>query len=82
MFDRMARCQPDQGAAVAARAIGALVLIALAVIHVVNLPGTLGPTPLAGIGYLGIIAAAVLIGGVLLARPHWLASAAAATVAV
>jgi hypothetical protein len=48
---------------------------------VVDLPGTLGPTPLVGIGYLGIIAAAVLIGGVLLARPHWLAWAAAAAVA-
>ena len=67
-----------QGADVVARAVGALALAALAVIHVVDLPGTLGPTPLVGIGYLGIIAAAVLIGGVLIARPHWLAWAAAA----
>jgi hypothetical protein len=52
------------------------------VIHVVDLPGTLGPDRLVGIGYLGIIAAAVLIGGVLLARSHWLAWAAAAAVAV
>jgi len=44
------------------RAVGALVLIALAVIHGVDLPGTLGPTPLVDIGYLGIIAAAVLPG--------------------
>jgi hypothetical protein len=29
-----------------------LVLIARAVIHVVDLPGTLSPTPLVGIGYL------------------------------
>ena len=72
MFDRIARWQPDQGAAVAARAVAALALIALAVIHVVDLPGTLGPTPLVGYGYLGIIAAAVLTGGVLLARSHWL----------
>ena len=79
---RIARWQPDQGAAVAARAVGALALAALAVIHVVDLPGTLGPTPLVGIGYLGIIAAAVLIGGVLIARSHWLAWAAAAAVAV
>jgi hypothetical protein len=49
---------------------------------VVDLPGTLGPDRLVGIGYLGIIAAAVLIGGVLLARSHWLAWAAAAAVAV
>jgi hypothetical protein len=48
---------------------------------VVDLPGTLGPTPLVGIGYLGIIAGAVVIGGVLIARPHWLAWAAAAAVA-
>ena len=82
MFDRIAQWQPDRGAAVAARAVGALALVALAVIHVVDLPGTLGPDRLVGIGYLGIIAAAVLIGGVLLARPHRLAWAAAAAVAV
>jgi hypothetical protein len=81
MFDRIAQWQPDQGAAAAARAVGALTLAALAVIHVVDLPGTLGPTPLVGVGYLGIIAAAILIGGVLIARPHWLAWAAAAAVA-
>ena len=65
MFDRFARWQPDQGAAAAARAVGALALATLAVIHVLDLPGTLGPTPLVGIGYLGITAAAILIGGVL-----------------
>jgi len=73
MLARIARWQPDQGAAAAARAVGALALAALAVIHVVDLPGTLGPDRLVGIGYLGIIAAAIVIGGVLIARPHWLA---------
>ena len=82
MVDRIARWQPDPGAAVTARAMAALALAALAVIHVVDLPGTLGPDRLVGIGYLGIIAAAVLIGGVLIARPHRLAWAAAAAVAV
>ena len=82
MVERITQWQPDQSAAVTARAIGALALVALAVIHVVDLPGTLGPTPLVGIGYLGIISAAVLIGGVLIARPHWLAWTAAAAVAV
>ena len=82
MSDRIARWQPDPGAAVAARAVAALALVALAVIHVVDLPGTLGPDRLVGIGYLGIIVSAVLIGGVLVARPHWLAWAAAAAVAV
>src|SRR6185437_7116897 len=81
MFDRIARWQPDRGAAGAARTVGALALVALAVIHVVDLPGTLGPDRLVGIGYLGIIAAAVVIGGVLIARPHWLAWAATAAVA-
>ena len=81
MRDRIAQWQPDQSAAVTARAVAALALVALAVIHVVDLPGTLGPTPLVGIGYLGIIVSAILIGGVLIARPHWLAWAAAAAVA-
>ena len=81
MFARIARWQPDRGAAVAARAVGALALAALAVIHVVDLPGTLGPDRLVGIGYLGIIVAAILTGGVLIARPHWLAWAATAAVA-
>jgi len=78
----MAQWQPDQGAAAAARAVAALALAALAVIHVVDLPGTLGPIPLVGIGYLGIIAGAILVGGVLIARSHWLAWAAAGAVAV
>ena len=81
MLARIARWQPDQGAAATARTVGALALAALAVIHVVDLPGTLGPDRLVGIGYLGIIAAAILIGGVLIARPHWLAWAATAAVA-
>jgi hypothetical protein len=81
MFARIARWQPDQGAAAAARAVSALALAALAVIHVVDLPGTLGPTPLVGIGYLGIVAAAIVTGGVLIARPNRLAWAAAAAVA-
>lgn len=82
MFDRIARWQPDPGAAVAARAVAALALAALAVIHVVDLPGTLGPDRLVGLGYLGIIVSAVLVGGVLIARPHWLAWGATAAVTI
>ena len=82
MLARLGPSQPAQSADVIARAMGALALIALAVIHVVDLPGTLGPTPLVGIGYLGIIAAALGIGGVLIARSHWLVWAAAGAVAV
>ena len=82
MFDRIAQWQPDQGAGASARAVAALALAALAVIHVVDLPGTLGPTPLVGIGYLGIIAGSILVGGVLIARPHPLAWSAAGAVAI
>ena len=81
MFDRMTQSPPAQGADVIARAVGALALSALAVIHVVDLPATLGPTPLVGAGYLGIIAAAVLTGGVMITRSHWLVWAAAGAVA-
>ena len=81
MFARLGPAQPAQGADVIARAVGALALAALAVIHVVDLPATLGPTPLVGAGYLGIIAAAVLTGGVMITRSHWLAWAAAGAVA-
>ena len=82
MLDRMSHSPSAQGADVIARAVAALALAALAVIHVVDLPGTLGPDRLVGIGYLGIIAAAIVTGGVLIARSHWLAWAAAAAVAV
>ena len=81
MFDR-SQAPPAQGADVVARAVGALALAALAVIHVVDLPGTLGPLPLVGLGYLGIITAAVLIGGVMITRSHWLVWAAAGGLAV
>ena len=60
-----------------ARAVAALSLATLAVIHTVDLPGTLGPTPLVGIGYFGIIAAAMLAGGAMIIRSHWLVWAVA-----
>jgi hypothetical protein len=65
-----------------ARAVTAMALAGLAVIHVVDLPGTLGPTPLVGLGYLGIIAAAVVTCGGMIARSHWLVWAAAGAVAI
>ena len=58
---------------VVARAVAVVALAALAVIHVVDLPGTLGPTPLIGIGYFGIIGVAVLAGAVMTIHSHWLA---------
>ena len=81
MLDR-SQALPAQGAEVIARAVGALALAALAVIHVVDLPATLGPTPLVGIGYFGIIAAALGVGAALVARSHWLVWGAAGVVAV
>src|SRR5580704_2059772 len=60
-----------------ARAVAAMALAALAVIHVVDLPGTLGPTPLVGIGYFGIVTVATLAGAVIVVRSHWLVWAVA-----
>jgi hypothetical protein len=82
MLARLGPSQSAQSADVIARTMGALALIALAVIHVVDLPATLGPLPLVGIGYFGIIVAALGVGGVLIARSHWLVWAAAGAVAV
>ena len=83
MLARLRSSQPPaQGADVITRAMGALALIALAVVHVVDLPATLGPTPLVGIGYFGIIAAALGVGAALVARSHWLVWGAAGLVAV
>ena len=76
MHDRLA-ASPPQAADVIARAVGAVALATLAMIHVVDLPGTLGPLPLVGAGYLGIIAAAVVVGGMMIARSHRLVWAAA-----
>jgi hypothetical protein len=77
MHDRLAAPPPAQATDVIARAVGAVALVTLAMIHVVDLPGTLGPLPLIGAGYLGIIAAAAVVGGMMIARPHRLVWAAA-----
>jgi hypothetical protein len=71
MRARLGPSQPAQGADVIARAMGALALIALAVIHVVDLPATLGPIPLVGIGYFGIIVAALGVSVALIAGSRW-----------
>jgi len=71
-----AYASPAQATDLISRAVGAVALATLAMIHVVDLPGTLGPLPLVGAGYLGIIAAAVVLGGVMIARSHRLVWAA------
>ena len=77
MFDYLGPARPAPDTDVIMRAVAVPALAALAVIHVVDLPGTLGPDRLVGIGYLGIIAAAILAGGALIARSGWLPWAAA-----
>jgi len=77
MFGGLGRAQPAPDTDLITRAVGVPALAALAVIHVVDLPGTLGPDRLVGIGYLGIIAAAILAGGAMIARSGWLSWAAA-----
>lgn len=82
MVARFGQSRQAHDAEVIARAVAALALAALAVIHTVDLPGTLGPTPLIGIGYFGIIAVAIMAGGVMIIRSHWLAWAFAGGLAV
>jgi hypothetical protein len=77
MSVRLAVSPPAPTTDVIARAVGAVALATLAMIHVVDLPGTLGPLPLVGAGYLGIIVAAVVVGGMMIARSHRLVWAAA-----
>jgi hypothetical protein len=77
MFDDLGPARPAPDTDMITRAVGVPALAALAVIHVVDLPGTLGPDRLVGIGYLGVIAVAILAGGALIARSGWLAWAAA-----
>lgn len=82
MVGCLGQSRPAQDADVAARAVVAAALAALAVIHAVDLPNTLGPTPLVGVGYFGIIAVAMLAGAVMIVRSHWLAWAVAGGLAV
>lgn len=85
MHDRLAASPPAQATDVTARAVGAVALATLAMIHVVDLPGTLGPLPLVGAGYLGIIAAAVVVGGTMIARSYrlvWVAAGGLAAAAM
>ena len=82
MVGCLGQSRPAQDADAVARAVVAAALAALAVIHTVDLPGTLGPTPLVGVGYFGIIAVAMLAGAVMIVRSHWLAWAVAGGLAV
>jgi hypothetical protein len=73
MIGCLGESRATQESDVVARAVAAMALAALAVIHVVDLPGTLGPTPLVGIGYFGIVAVATMAGAVIVVR--WLRAA-------
>jgi hypothetical protein len=54
-----------------ARAAASIALLTVAVIHVVDLPGTFQATPLIGYAYLPLIAAALLGAGVMMTVPNW-----------
>src|SRR6516162_6312124 len=82
MVGCLGQSRPAQDTDAVGRAVVAAALAALAVIHTVDLPGTLGPTPLVGVGYFGIIAVAMLAGAVMVVRSHWLAWAVAGGLAV
>src|SRR5450432_2071749 len=61
-----------------ARAVGAVALGALALIHVEDLPDTISSSLLIGVEYLALIAASIVVGGLLLIRSGprvWLAAA-------
>jgi len=73
MVGCLGQSRPAQDADVVARTVAAVALTALAVIHVVDLPGTLSSIPLVGIGYFGIIVVAMLAGAAMIIRSHWLA---------
>jgi hypothetical protein len=65
-------------AALVARAVGAVALGGLALIHVLDLPSTITASPLVGSEYLGLIVASIVLAGVLLTRADpkvWLAMA-------
>ena len=82
MLDRLDRSQPAPDTDTILRAAAVPALATLAVIHVLDLPNTLAPEPLVGIGYFGIIAVAVMAGAAMIARSHWLVWAAAGGLAV
>jgi hypothetical protein len=85
MASRLAASPPAQATDVIARAVGTVALATLAMIHVVDLPGTIGPLPLVGAGYLGIIMAAVVVGGMMIVRSDrlvWAAAGGLATAAM
>lgn len=70
---------------VVARAVGALALAGVALIHLLDLPGKIKEVPYIGILYLGLIVASMAVAGLLIARDNrrdWLLAGglAAATV--
>lgn len=64
------------------RALAVVSLVNLAVVHVIDMPDTLGPLPWVGAGYFLIIVAAMGLGVALMIRSHWLAWAAAGVLSV
>ena len=67
---------PAAGFDLIARALAVVSLTDLALVHVIDLPGTLAGAPLVGAGYFMVIAGALAVGAILLARPQPVAWAA------
>jgi hypothetical protein len=72
---------PASGFDLIARAVAVVSLTDLALVHVIDLPGTLDETPLIGAGFFMLIAAALVTGVLLMVRPNRMAWAASGLVA-
>lgn len=81
MADRVS-LSPSPSFDLISRAVAVVSLVNLAVVHVIDMPDTLGPLPWVGAGYFFIIAAAMGLGVTLMIRSHWLAWAAAGVLSV
>jgi hypothetical protein len=69
---------PDRATTTARRAVTALGLLGIALIHLLDLPGKLKETPYLGIAYIGLIVASLVVAEALVRGDHRLAWGAAA----
>ena len=62
--------ETDSSSAVLPRVLGALLLLAIAVIHYLDLPGKMSETPYLGYLYIALMIGSVLAAGLLFYRPR------------
>jgi Na+/proline symporter len=77
--------RPGHDQHLARRAVAVAGLAGIALIHVLDLPGKIQETPYLGVGYLGIIAVAIVLGELLLRRDDlrvWAATAGLAALVI